>query len=166
MLSNCNIPFVHASCVIHYRRHNAIQLYSIEGCKLVFSSDNYMLLTASIINEVERRWVAGSFTFFYLIQAEKATFNLTLSEMDLNHAQRIIHILFQLNRAQWWFVHSCVRLCVKQLESILYLLTRPENNDKAIYSTNITQIASIGSYTFYIRFLNVSNVLQTFKECI
>jgi len=61
-LSNCNIPrhfraHGDTSCVpiVRYCRHNATQLYSIEGCvSFVFSSDNYMLLTAAI-NEVGRR---------------------------------------------------------------------------------------------------------------
>ena len=50
------------------------------------------------------------FTFFYLIQAEKATFNLTLSETDLNHTQRTYSVPIE-SCTMIHFVHSCVRLC-------------------------------------------------------
>ena len=54
--------------------------------------------------------IAGTFTFFCLIQTEKATFNLTLSETDFNRAQRT-HSAPIESCTILHFVHSCIRLC-------------------------------------------------------
>jgi len=76
MLSNCNIPrhfhaygdfHTHCIPIIRYR-HNAIHLY----INLVFSNDNYMLLTVATINKVRRRWVAGTSTFFLFNTSRKS----------------------------------------------------------------------------------------------
>jgi len=71
-----------------------------------------MLLTAAAIYEIGRHWVAGSFTFFYLIQAEKAIFNLTISETDLNYTQRIQSVPIE-SCTMIHFMHSCmfVKMC-------------------------------------------------------
>jgi len=55
-----------------------------------------MLLIAAAINEEDVEW---STHFFYLIQAEKATFNLTVSGKRIL-TMHSVHILFQLNRAR------------------------------------------------------------------
>jgi len=82
----------------------------------MFSSDNYMLLIATVINykRLENVEWPTLLIFFYLIQMEKATFNLTLFETDLNRAQRTHSVPIQ-SYTMLHFIYSCVHytfLCV------------------------------------------------------
>ena len=65
VLSNCNIPFVHTATQITFQL-SSIQHYisalSWGLCKLVFSNDNYMLLTVTAINETLSQY----FCFFFV----------------------------------------------------------------------------------------------------
>jgi len=54
-------------------------------------------------------WSAFLLFFLFNTGEKKATFNLTLSEMDLNR----VHILFQLNCAQCYTLYIPVYFCVK-----------------------------------------------------
>ena len=131
MFSNCNIPrhfhahgvCMNTSCVPIVIVDTILHICSRGLYKyIVFFSNNYMLLTGAVINEIESRWVTGTFIFFYLIQAEKATFNLILSETDLNHS---VHsfcsnwiVNWNHNDTLCAFLYTFVLRCVKQLKSI------------------------------------------------
>ena len=103
--------------------------------------------------------MSGTFTFFFsLIQVEKTIFNLTLSETDLNRAQRTHSVPIE-SYTMLHFVRSCVRLCTDEillkivnLEQIFGGIKRaPRRTRKLLKNADIID----NSYKFVIININI-----------